>query len=1006
MELTGVREKAETLWVFLKKHAFLIALLTVLILQFVPNGNGTYPWGGIWMRMQVKDLPMAESAAASSVENYITNQVNTEVQQKYPNLPEENRKKVADDLKKKIKEENKDQFASETKRLAQEVRNQYSYEENNQTFLYMPDIDPYFYLRYARNIVEKGHVYDELKDGKPWDNHMIAPIGAPADQTWHAPMLALIYRIHSTFDKSTTLMNSACYFPIIFIFLSLIFTFFVAYRISGPVGGVFATTILAILPAVMGRTPWGHADTDAYNIFFPILIIWLLFEALSAKTTKKQAIFGGLTGLAFVCFAKFWMGWWYLIDFVGAAFAIAIIADIIMNSALLKQGFNHFWQHSQTKKFAIIGISLFVAGAIFSTFTIGFTNFFPGPIITAIQSTALKEATAPGLWPNTLTTVAELNPGSIAATINSVGGKAVFLIGILGIILLLLRKDEKGKYDLTYSALLAIWFLGTMYMAIKGTRFILLIGPAFAIAFGAGAGIIYQKVSVIAEKHLRVHKIITGVLIIAVIAIIIINPAKAGVHMAKDSYNSVINDVPLVNDAWWNALTKIKDNSQPNAIINSWWDFGHHFKYIADRAVSFDGASQTLPHAHWVGRVLQTDNEDEAIAILRMLDCGAHTSYDVALETLKDPLTTTDFIKSIIMMDKETARQAVKKAGVPEKVLELTHCNPPEDFFIASGDMVSKSGVWAHFGLWNFDKAEMWIKWRLMDEKTAIPKMAERFNITEDAAKKLYKEANNLDTEEAANAWISPWPHYVMQDPASCSTEGELLKCGSITINMTDGQASLRTNQGTGNLNKVIIYDKKGNKKVHETQGGNNVVAILWPTASGMNAIAAFPELADSIFTRLYYMGGLGLKHFKPFDTQSQIFGAGMIYTYKIDWESNESYIPPELMPKEKVEPGAQVTFNYIGWTEEGIFDSSITNWKEQNITQYDTFENFETKPMTFVAGKSMIIPGLESRVTGMKPGETKTVTIPPEEAYGTNPVTHELGNKTLNFKIQIKTVQ
>ena len=39
--------------------------------------------------------------------------------------------------------------------------------------------------------------------------------------------------------------------------------------------------------------------------------------------------------------------------------------------------------------------------------------------------------------------------------------------------------------------------------------------------------------------------------------------------------------------------------------------------------------------------------------------------------------------------------------------------------------------------------------------------------------------------------------------------------------------------------------------------------------------------------------------------------------------------------------------------------------------------------PIEFTIGEGKIIPGFEKTVVGMEPKDTKTVTIPPEEAYG-----------------------
>lgn len=49
--------------------------------------------------------------------------------------------------------------------------------------------------------------------------------------------------------------------------------------------------------------------------------------------------------------------------------------------------------------------------------------------------------------------------------------------------------------------------------------------------------------------------------------------------------------------------------------------------------------------------------------------------------------------------------------------------------------------------------------------------------------------------------------------------------------------------------------------------------------------------------------------------------------------------------------------------------------------TVFDTSD--EQTPLEFTIGGGQIIPGFERAVVGMEPGETKTATIPPEEAYG-----------------------
>jgi FKBP-type peptidyl-prolyl cis-trans isomerase 2 len=64
---------------------------------------------------------------------------------------------------------------------------------------------------------------------------------------------------------------------------------------------------------------------------------------------------------------------------------------------------------------------------------------------------------------------------------------------------------------------------------------------------------------------------------------------------------------------------------------------------------------------------------------------------------------------------------------------------------------------------------------------------------------------------------------------------------------------------------------------------------------------------------------------------------------------------------------GDTVTITYRGTLEDGsLFDVA----EEEEVTR-------------FVLGDNKVIPGLERAITGMEVGEQKTVTIPPEEAYG-----------------------
>jgi len=56
-------------------------------------------------------------------------------------------------------------------------------------------------------------------------------------------------------------------------------------------------------------------------------------------------------------------------------------------------------------------------------------------------------------------------------------------------------------------------------------------------------------------------------------------------------------------------------------------------------------------------------------------------------------------------------------------------------------------------------------------------------------------------------------------------------------------------------------------------------------------------------------------------------------------------------------------------------------NGKLDTGVLFDTSE--DSDPLQFELGSGCLIPGFEEAVVGMSPGESKTVIIPPEKAYG-----------------------
>ncbi|MBR9692424.1 hypothetical protein GOV07_00655, partial [Candidatus Woesearchaeota archaeon] len=397
---------------------------------------------------------------------------------------------------------------------------------------------------------------------------------------------------------------------------------------------------------------------------------------------------------------------------------------------------------------------------------------------------------------------------------------------------------------------------------------------------------------------------------------LLIQPIQAG-------HRTGLNEVPSMSDAWWDSLKQIDAEAAPDAIVNSWWDFGHWFKYVADRGVTFDGASQNVPHAHWIGRALITPDEKEALAILRMVDCG--NLYGVL--DVKEGLPSHDdyesiaLTKEIIMLPPEEARSRLLEEGVSpaqaEVVLNHTHCEPPENYFITSADMVGKGGVWGHFGSWDFARADAYQNLRTKPQAEAVAVMTAKYGWTQEEASARYYEMQTLPDQTAVNSWISPWPSYPSSSWAGCgyAANGTAIACplrigvgqqggyntilDGLLVNLTDiNKSALAIGFYDGSGRKVganeavkpgkIIIVENGTMTTYNVGTDINQAFII-DLSGSPRVLMADERNAEAMFTRLFFLDGATTTAFEKFSDRNA-FNMGRIIVWKVDWTKLEEH--------------------------------------------------------------------------------------------------------------------
>ncbi len=1017
---------------FLKKNYSVILLALAVI---VSAGLG------FQIRMQAGDLDFANSWASNSVQNTMQQDISAAVSQQYPNLPDSNRNSI---LSQELDKANKagtytfraGQYAGQTMDIKQQVEQTSKFVkaffQDEQGRNYMPDIDPYYWLRYAQNILEKGQIGDEVKNGLQWDNHQLAPTGRAIviQDTLYPEIIANFHRLFGWIGGGN-LTRTLMFLPVLFSAITSLVVFMIARRIAGNVAAFFAATMVGVHGALLNRTMFGHADSDALVVLLSVLILWLFIESFAAKNLRAKLAFAALAGLATGVYSRAWGGWWWIFDFTMASAAITlglfVLYELFLESKRNGLSANAAGKALQSLKGAAArsaitatAVYLAVTGISVSIF-VGFRTFLITPL-TSIGFAQLKTPVLGELWPNVLRTVAELNQGTLSQAIGQIG-KPLFYMAALGILLIILRsaweayKGERDNRkiitDIFSAVVLTIWFIVTLYSVTKGIRFVLLLVPAFSIAFGTLFGLVQEMSSKWIIKEFKFNALATKA-VLFLILFAVFPGITLNSNVVNSARSAAQNDMPIINDAWHNALTAIKENSQENAIITSWWDFGHHFKQIADRPVTFDGTTQQSEVAHWVGRFFMTNNEDEAAGILRMLDCGRNNAFHEVDKKLDSNVKSIALIKRIILLDKNEAGKALEAEGLSSeeasKVLEYSHCNPPEAFVIASEDMIGKSGVWAHFGGWNFTKAAIWRDAKDLNQEDAVQYMQEKLGLGKDEAEKLYFELKGLKDDAAADAWISPWPSFAGA-VNGCTTTGSMVKCGDgLNVNLEDYNAWYPLPEGNRHPVKLVYALPDGT--VVEKQFRNDTLpqglaALLIPVGkNSYNSVLASPEVAGGMFARLFYFQGHGLAHFKLLTRQRGLTGTD-VFVWQVDWEGKQRNIHPALVEKKSASTGDTVTLNFIGYFEDGsVFDTSIAASGHGNLTNETPLdEGNRYSPITVTTGQGSLIQGLEEGILGMKPGEEKWFVVPPEKGYQDPRIT-PFYNKTLYFRVKVTDIQ
>jgi asparagine N-glycosylation enzyme membrane subunit Stt3 len=186
----------------------------------------------------------------------------------------------------------------------------------------------------------------------------------------------------------------------------------------------------------------------------------------------------------------------------------------------------------------------------------------------------------------------------VVSDLISASGYGIFSVAILIILFLAVLSftipNTSGEKFEWHQTLLLIWALMMLYGASKMSR--LIFAAALPISILAGFGIykilsdirkssIIQKISRL--LNFSANNIFLAILLPVLFLIIFINH-NAALAMAESIG-------PNKTDSYWNAwleaLNWARENTPPDSVLYSWWDYGYWFQSVASRASIADGGN-------------------------------------------------------------------------------------------------------------------------------------------------------------------------------------------------------------------------------------------------------------------------------------------------------------------------------------------------------------------------------------------------------------------------------
>jgi dolichyl-diphosphooligosaccharide--protein glycosyltransferase len=529
---------------------------------------------------------------------------------------------------------------------------------------YLNEFDPYFDYRATKFIVDNGlDAYWQWHDTMSW-----YPEGRDVPGTSQAVLHITAAYLYQAFGRGMSLIDFTIAFPAIMGALTVIAVFALVRVLGGTSAGMFSALMMAFSPAIIQRGNLGWFKSEPLGLFFGILAMYLFISAIKHKEIKyaiAKAIAGGLIlGLA----NGSWGGIQYFsipisLFFIALPFfrrdltipmyvAIAFTAfTLITAAAFPRPGVSFvlglpglammagtaflviaFFVKKisrpmvQTRNvafvliaFVAIGMAFIVAGPYVSP-SFRYLNAI-NPFIGSIDP--LVESVAEHFTPTVADYFVDF---SVLLMFAGLGGWLAFrrrndtaifalLIGITGVYV-----------SATFARLLVFASVGIIVLAGLGLYEVTRSIMAYRVATATPAATGPTRLTAATREERRrmefasrghstsgqVVKISFVIVMIMMLSIPMFYPSNSNWVSSADVPTAIANGgtgFRLQSDDWINAMDWLSKNTESNAVVASWWDYGYWITTLGNKPTLADNATLNHTRIQSIAKMFVSDEE-------------------------------------------------------------------------------------------------------------------------------------------------------------------------------------------------------------------------------------------------------------------------------------------------------------------------------------------------------------------------------------------------------------